>query len=205
MKTNNKLIKISELHYIIVNDSEIKVGDWYTWDGNKNVAPSLCTDSYNESSILDAQGFTKFFKVTHSTQPLEPSFKSDKDDRKDFIFIKPLSLSDCQEIDFGYSVEKMVKNLFGYDKNVPLPTNDIEVNNWIEGFNAHKGLVKDKLFTIEDIRKALWCLGDVLFNNNQNGIEEGEPEKYFNDIIQSLLPPTEWDVTFDEQGKLKLM
>lgn len=63
----------------------------------------------------------------------------------------------------------------------------------------------DKLFTVEDMRKALWCLGDVLFNNNQNGIEEGEPEKYFNEIIQSLLPKTEWDVEINEQGKIKLI
>ena len=52
-----------------VSDEEIKVGDWYTWDGNKNNAPSLCTDTYNESSILDSQGFTKFYKVVATTNP----------------------------------------------------------------------------------------------------------------------------------------
>ena len=41
-------------------------------------------------------------------------------------------------------------------------------------------------FTEEDLKKALWELGDVLFNNNQNGITEGEPELYFDTIIQSL-------------------
>lgn len=44
-----------------VNEEEIKVGDWYTWVGNKNNALSLCTDIYIESSILDSQGFTKFY------------------------------------------------------------------------------------------------------------------------------------------------
>jgi len=46
-----------------VSEEEIKVGDWYTWDGNKNSAPSLCTDNYNETSILESKEFTKFFKV----------------------------------------------------------------------------------------------------------------------------------------------
>lgn len=55
-------LTIDEFDYYINND-EIKVGDWYTWDGNKNNAPSLCTDSYNESSILDSEGFTKFYKI----------------------------------------------------------------------------------------------------------------------------------------------
>jgi hypothetical protein len=41
-----------------------------------------------------------------------------------------------------------------------------------------------KLYTEEQVRKMLFDLGDVLFNNNQNGIKEGEPEEYFNGIIE---------------------
>jgi CRISPR/Cas system-associated endonuclease/helicase Cas3 len=41
-----------------------------------------------------------------------------------------------------------------------------------------------KIYTEEQVRKMLFDLGDVLFNNNQNGIKEGEPEKYFNRIIE---------------------
>jgi hypothetical protein len=41
-----------------------------------------------------------------------------------------------------------------------------------------------KLYTEEQVRKMLFDLGDVLFNNNQNGIKEGEPEEYFNRIIE---------------------
>ena len=40
-----------------------------------------------------------------------------------------------------------------------------------------------KLFTEEQVREMLFDLGDVLFNNNQNGIEDGEPAKYFDEII----------------------
>ena len=41
-----------------------------------------------------------------------------------------------------------------------------------------------KLYTEEQVRKMLFDLGDVLFNNNQNGIKDGEPEEYFNRIIE---------------------
>ena len=45
-----------------------------------------------------------------------------------------------------------------------------------------------KLYTEEQVRKMLFDLGDVLFNNNQNGIEDGEPELYFDDIIEQHNP-----------------
>jgi hypothetical protein len=41
-------------------------------------------------------------------------------------------------------------------------------------------------YSEEEVRQMLWELGDVLFNNNQNGIEEGDPEKYFDGIIKQF-------------------
>jgi hypothetical protein len=41
-------------------------------------------------------------------------------------------------------------------------------------------------YSEEEVRQMLWELGDVLFNNNQNGIEEGDPEKYFDGIIEQF-------------------
>ena len=41
-----------------------------------------------------------------------------------------------------------------------------------------------KLYTEEQVREMLFDLGDVLFNNNQNGIEEGEPAKHFDYVIE---------------------
>lgn len=38
-----------------------------------------------------------------------------------------------------------------------------------------------------------------------NGYEGATPAYSEKEIIQSLLPKTEWDVTFDEQGKIKLI
>jgi len=45
-----------------------------------------------------------------------------------------------------------------------------------------------KLYTEEQVRQMLFDLGDVLFNNCQNGIDEGEPELYFDNIIVNETP-----------------
>jgi hypothetical protein len=45
-----------------------------------------------------------------------------------------------------------------------------------------------KLYTEEQVRQMLFDLGDVLFNNNQNGIEEGEPAKHFDEILNGNTP-----------------
>ena len=67
---------------------------------------------------------------------------------------------------------------------------------FVKGYNKAKETYK---FTEEDLRKALWELGDVLFNNNQHGIKEGEPKIYFDGIIQSLTKKELWiEVEFKE-------
>jgi hypothetical protein len=44
----------------------------------------------------------------------------------------------------------------------------------------------ERMYSEEEVRQMLWELGDALFNNNQNGIEEGDPEKYFDGIIEQF-------------------
>jgi hypothetical protein len=45
---------------------------------------------------------------------------------------------------------------------------------------------QEQMYSKEEVRQMLWELGDVLFNNNQNGIKEGDPEKYIEEIIQQF-------------------
>lgn len=68
-----------------------------------------------------------------------------------------------------------------------------------KGFKAHQELSKDKVFTVEDMRKAI---KKSLYYWNQNANTESAA---ISDILQSVSPKTEWNVTFDEQGKLKLI
>lgn len=45
-----------------------------------------------------------------------------------------------------------------------------------------------KLYTEEQVKQLLFDLGDVLFNNCQNGIEEEEPEKYYQELLKDVTP-----------------
>ncbi|MFY7988755.1 MAG: hypothetical protein ACOVNP_07735 [Flavobacterium sp.] len=45
---------------------------------------------------------------------------------------------------------------------------------------------QERMYSEEEVRKMLFYLGDVLFNNCQNGIKEGEPEEYFDVIIEQF-------------------
>ena len=69
---------------------------------------------------------------------------------------------------------------------------------WVlaQRMKALRELVKDKLFTVEDVVLAF-----------RTGIEHGINPKKINttEYIKSILPKTEWEVEFDEQGKLKMI
>lgn len=45
-----------------------------------------------------------------------------------------------------------------------------------------------KLYTEEQVKQLLFDLGDVLFNNCQNGIKEDEPKKYYERLLNDINP-----------------
>lgn len=70
---------------------------------------------------------------------------------------------------------------------------------YIEGFKTHENLVKDKLFTVEDMQIAI---KKALYYWNQNANTEYEA---INDILQHLLPKTEWAIKeITSEGKIIL-
>lgn len=185
-----KLIKLSESHYIIVDDSEIKIGD-YAIHNNKeyrekyNELPILCT----ESNCLSIQ--EHWNKVTHSTFLINESTQPDTE----FYWntIKEISLSEVEELIYGYSVEKMAeKECIGNQAK----------RGFNKGFQAAMELKKDKMFTVEDMRKMynMSCgkigLGE-LFDQTENN-------KRFDDFLKPILPKTEWEVEIIN-GKIKLI
>lgn len=178
-----KLIKLSDTHYIVVDNSEIKESfDGYCLDDERNIR--------HGRSDLHTLSLSK--KITYSTQPelLGNGWMQS---------VKPLLLSEVEEAINGYSTYELFKKVDGTCEKG-------EYEHWLfeQGFNAHKELVKDKLFTVEDIVNAY-----------ELGIEDSENVRLFGkkDVIakfrdtieKSLLHQTEWEVTFDEQGKLKLI
>ena len=188
-KMKTKLIKLTGNHYIIVDDSEIKEGD-YMW-------------RHGEYPILVTPNFwwdfgVKYRKITHSTEPLDKDIHGFKYWTKDII---PLSLSEVEELIYGYSVEKMAEKYkqIGIDAGEPFKQSQLEKIAFIKGFNAHKELVKDKLFTVGDMDTALIKMALCAARLGEGCLNKK------NEIIESLLPKTEWEVEFDEQGKLKLV
>lgn len=189
-----KLIKLSDTHYIVVDDSEINVNDFIT-------------DKYKVWQWKDNSSLLGRKKVTHSTQPLEECGEELVNDEwiPAYVFgdtVERLPLSEVEEVINGYSVEKIAKDLFGYDKNVSLPHYDIEVNNWLLGFKAHQELVKDKLFTVEEaVEFTMKMLAQYIQGNtniwNRQLLEES--------IKNSMVLKTEWNIKFDENGKIKLI
>lgn len=177
MKT--KLIKLSDTHYIIVDDSEIKLNDWvYSMDGVHQWF----------GLVLKTEPLPK--KITHSTQPLY---------KNDFWAIKELKLSEVEEAIYGYSIYQKALD-FAVTSKIYIDdekTHD-EVAESLISF--HKELVKDKLFTIQDMQK---CYEDGFASRGTDSpVKDFQLYAFEEGILHS---ETEWDVTFDEQGKIKLV
>jgi hypothetical protein len=192
-----KMIKITNTHYIVVDDSEIKENTWcYGMDG-----------IFQYKGKVNIPDIELPKKITHSTQPLDTIILKNRNGsqtvRNHYGDIGHIALSEVEESINGYSVEKIAKRQFGYDVNAPLPVNDELVNEWICGFKAHQVFMKDKfILTKEQLEDALF---DVLNQENIECCVTHNKDSIVRKAIQSLLPPTEWEVTFDEQGKIVLL
>ena len=177
-----KLIKMSDTHYIIVDDSQINIGDI--------VAEKLLTGRYELFEIHTLNDIDKQTqkKVTHSTQ-LDKGMGN----------VTFISLSEVEELVNGYSVEKMA-NLHAVKSGCQYREDLVRISKaYQKGFNNHKELVKDKLFTIKDMENMFILGGKYKIQNPDKFLEK------MKEIIQSILPKNEWEVEFDEQGKLRLL
>ena len=136
----NKLIKINN-HYYIVDDSEIKEGDWYICLSSMHPKKCVKCDNNKNSKwvedYLGNQDQLKFSnKITHSTQE---------------GIGEQLNLNDIEELVNGYSIREMAEidaHLVWNDETT-FENEQRELNGhiigFIEGFKAHKELSKDKL------------------------------------------------------------
>jgi hypothetical protein len=188
----NKLLKLSETHYIVVDDSEIKEGDKFYCITNKVIFTAHTIEYLEEYNKLEDSNHNFYVnskyaqKITHSTQPelLGTGWMQS---------VLPLFLSEVEEAIYGYSVDKMADKLISCSDNID---SQLIKEVWKGGFKAHKELVKDKLFTIDDMK--------LCYMQGWNQGRENRSTEMSN-YIQSRLPKTEWECTINEQGKIKLI
>jgi hypothetical protein len=101
---------------------------------------------------------------------------------------KMLSKSNCDEIFGVVDIEKLAVDLFHTVGNEGISN----IDSYLKGFNKHKELNKDKLFTIEDMRKlGEFMIPDTDFVNDAT--REGMRED-MELIIKSLSQSTEIEV-----------
>lgn len=206
MKTKLKLIKLSESHYIVVSDEEIKEGvkvvEKYA-DGTYKLTEATSMDITINKDLNH-----KFqFKITHSTQPLEtvtalPDVGQGEVTEFGFNKIKHLTLSEAQEIEFGYSVEKLIRQYTGDE----MDREDKKLYAILHSvIKQYKELVKDKLFTFEDMQNSLLELIKEVSCEDGSLVSKTPVEayKWIEKHTKSLLPKTEWGVEFID-GKLTL-
>ena len=100
------------------------------------------------------------------------------------MLLPNLSKQNCDSIFGIIDVEKLAENKYG--KGIY----EIEqVDAYVEGFNKAMELNKDKVFTLEDMRKAYYV-----------GYEDGKSgATFFQKLIQSIQQPIEIDVVIEDK------
>jgi hypothetical protein len=190
-----KLIKLNESNYIVVDNSCIERGDYYY---NMSMREILYK---KEKGVL----FHHCKKITHSTQPLEDVFIGNTfrvnvgGFEKGYNNIKALSISEVEELVNGYDLITLSKEATKNKKFANGLHEEVVAQMYYrKGFKTHQELVKDKLFTVNDMRNMFILGGKHKTQNPDKFLEKME------EIIQSLLLKTEWDVEFVD-GKIKLI
>ena len=183
------IIKINDEHYVIVDDSEIKEGD-FVLALDTNVVFQADTGEIKKP----IKQFKELYKkITHSTQPevLGTGWMQS---------VLPLLLSEVEEAIYGYSVEKMAEEYAKTVDDLDIPYQNGLFYGYLEGFKAHQELVKDKVFTVEDIIYII----DNISQNWYKCYSELDKKEHLNKIINVLSSKTEWDIEFID-GKIKLL
>ena len=207
MPSNMELIKINTDYYIIVDDSKIKIDDFYIDDSNT----VRCAITEVESYWTHRKHYKK---VTHSTKPLEDVtvlVRPDGSDVSETIFdkVKGISLPevkkitgevDMEELELKYHQQliqrrEVAKNFRGQVAgNHPDMFTSREMLSMMEGFTDGYTQAlddnKDKKYTDDDVIAIV-----------KKSRETGLSAEYI--IISDYQPKSHWEVEFVD-GKLKL-
>ena len=200
-----KIIKIKEDHYVVVDDSEIKEGDYF-----------YSIRNLTEKAIINYPSGEHIGKITHSTQPLA-SMKELME--KGYDNILPLDIDEVKELIGEVDVEKKVKEYYEKDTTLNNPS------SFKAGYNQALKDNKEKKYTEEDLVKAYEYGSNALLGISKiNLIQSLQPKtewKYVGECkgnngngcfmdspghdcgCYKRVPKTGWEVQLVD-GKLKL-
>jgi hypothetical protein len=206
-----ELIKINKDHYVIIDNLDIKEGDFFL---NETTTIEVGISNYNYKSLSP-----KCKKITHSTKPLEDVIvlvRPDGSDVSETIFdkVKEISLSEVKKLIGDVNLEELeliyhqqlierrevARNFRGQVAgNHPDMFTSREILSMMEGYSdgytqaLEDNKSKNKQYTEEDMRYMFEC-----GRNYQNNAEV--TFKVSMDFIKHRI---EWEVEFVD-GKLKL-
>lgn len=203
-----KLIKLSSDHYIIVDDSEIKEGDYVINIQRLHIYPTPV--SADDVEYRNRRNDV-FKKITHSTQPLE-DIEVDKYVPRMSIYEKilQLSLSEVKELLGEVDVEKKALRPAAEYKGWYKEANTYDFRKGYEvGYREALEDNKDRKYTEEDMIRAYRQGGNngaafeaIVQHDYKDAVrfEKANDKKF----MSSLQPPTSWEVEF-VNGKLKIV
>jgi hypothetical protein len=175
-----RLIKIDN-HYYVIDDSEIKEGDCRLHLYEKTINLPHHRLEHGEKWATNY-----WRKITHSTRQLEG--------------VTLLNLSDVEEVINGYNVEKMAGEIY------PNWFTEFDTgrayNGFIKGFNACQKLMKDKMFTANDMLNAYRegtnagaCHESLMDYDSHDSTDAEEfSKREFEEFKKSLRSKTKWEI-----------
>lgn len=177
-----KLIKLSDKHYIVVSDEEIKKDNFFL---DLRDSPDLYNEDiyrcYKPLEILFANKIGK--KIIASTQTLEG--------------VQTISLNEIKEL---ISMPDIYKIATKATDNWVYWTNSVHKVYFRAGYTQALEDNKQKQFTYQDL-ELMFSAGILI------GLFDEKKEDYteeFKEVFQKKLSKTEWNVEFID-GKLKLI
>lgn len=209
-----KLVRV-ENHYVIVDSDFSKAKAYLTKDNiihiNTGYNYGDRAITHSTKKILSIIGRFEQSLLDNAGEPYP------KNPPKNW-YVQIIPIDEIEQLINGYSVEQLgldYASKFGSINPESYSDEQIaRLHGFIDGFNAHKELVKDKIIISKE------QLEDILYTLlNCERYEDGAfsyvgTDQYRVKITSSalvrkfvnpLLPQTEWSVEFDENNKLKLI